>query len=786
MKLIKLTHESFKTPCVERVTSLFPRDNEALLAAKYILVSDVKFRQLQMCNIKMYVYASYNEPPRHDLTNLLKDEYYIVTEIIDPSVKTPAQVNIDNYNFGDVLFFHADPPIAPVKPIKPKFHSGTFNYELTEAEKKLLIEKYEEDLAQYEEDLETFKEDFKTFMETKGSLPSYNAIAIIVDPSVKVVADADTEAEFRMYTGKKLWVAMSAKFETTKDEPQFKLYGKLPKEMGTLVTIDAGGIKSGESLKGNTFEQILVRAFGLEFEPEVVGTIQPEGATGMSIPKTSYSSGNALGNPTDSATITTTLDLKLPLGVETSDIKVDLINSKTSEVVSSKSISTVEDDLSFNVTMSDLGENPKTTALTIKAYNVNDESIVYGSSSATVKVKIVKPVIKSLVANPSVVRDKVTSVTFDAAIEPGSAEITSVTINNNNMTPGDTIDLPYTYTAAAPVSDTDWEVVVTDANGSVSKTIKISIVLNKPSLVSLKATKKAGTLNTFTIEATVNKNNTTINQVDLYDGGNQPISGLDGMTETSEGVYTYEDTIDSDTTYSVKIFYNDEITPITPSTTAQATFTQPKPKSLTLTASPSEPTSGQNVTFTVGFDNTESATITKVVVFKGNTEYECEGIVSGTTVTVENIEAGTYKARVYYGTGVTKVDSSASIEVNSATEWIYYGNIQWKTQEAEEDQTLQYFEANKDEFIATCETKISGIGQKCTIHVQAEESVYWETALIVPHSYGLATNKVTVNGFQLADSDFPVKGTTTINGIFYDVWLGNSSEGIDDTFVIQF
>jgi hypothetical protein len=256
----------------------------------------------------MYVYASYNEPPRHDLTNLLKDEYYVVTEIIDPSVKTPAQVNIANYNFGDILFFHAEPPVAPVKPIKPKFHSGTFNYELTEAEKKLLIEKYEEELAQYEEDLETFKKAFKTFMETKGSLPSYNAIAIIVDPSVKVVADADTEAEFRMYTGKKLWVAMSAKFETTRDEGQFKLFGKLPKEMGTLVTVDAGGIKSGESLKGNTFEQILVKAFGLEFEPEVVGTIQPT-CEGMSFPTIAYNDGKTeISSLTDTITISTTVD----------------------------------------------------------------------------------------------------------------------------------------------------------------------------------------------------------------------------------------------------------------------------------------------------------------------------------------------------------------------------------------------------------------------------------------------------------------------------------------------
>lgn len=266
MKLIKLMYK-FDTPLKETVTSFFSRDNEETLKEKYILVSDSKYRLLEFAHVGMHTYSSFTETEVHDMTNFLKDDYYVIKEIIEPSKFDEKTFTLDKYNLGEFIFFYKEPPIPPEKVKKPKFHEGTFNYELSEKEKKEIIKIYEKELKEYETKLKNYNTELADFKK-KELLPIYGCVGKITTIKEKVPF-----TPLIINSEKKLNILFDSSFETTKDVEQFTYNGKLPKGFPTLVSKDVGGFKAGDSISGLSLTTILTKLFKLEKEEELVGTI---------------------------------------------------------------------------------------------------------------------------------------------------------------------------------------------------------------------------------------------------------------------------------------------------------------------------------------------------------------------------------------------------------------------------------------------------------------------------------------------------------------------------------
>lgn len=303
MKLIKLTHESFKTPCVERVTEFFSRDLEEISEAKYILVSDVKFRQLELAGIKMHVYSSYDEPTSYDLTNMDREEYYIVKEILDPNKFDPETINIAKYDLGDVVFFHLE-------------------------------------------------EDEKGYSTAKD-LPVFNAVGIICNPSYKL-NDEECEVPLRVFQGKKLWIAYSLKFETTKDEDQFTINGKRPRNSKTKVGNTVGGFTAGESIKGMSWKKILTKLFGLQKESDPVGKLLPpiEPPTPVvpveiTTPSINYGEGSSSVSAAGSVTVNVTCTADSSVDTTTATVSLYRNEVEVANLIESKEYN---ESLAFNVT----------------------------------------------------------------------------------------------------------------------------------------------------------------------------------------------------------------------------------------------------------------------------------------------------------------------------------------------------------------------------------------------------------------------------------------------------
>ena len=272
MKLIKLLY-NFDTPLKEDVKAFFPRDLEETLKSKYILVSDAKFRLLQFAKVGMYVYKEFTETAAHNMDALfgLREDYIIVKEVIKPSKFNVDEFDPSEYELGDFIFIYAEGPVKPEEPKKPNFHSGLFNYELSEAQKKILIDKYNEEYEAYKTALEEYETELKEFMTKEGDLPIFGCLGVITKPETKIPGTV-----LKVYGDKKLLILLDASFETTKDVEQFGEFGKIPKGRPTLVGTDVGGLKAGESLAGKSYVEILTKLFGLEKEEDLVGTVQPE------------------------------------------------------------------------------------------------------------------------------------------------------------------------------------------------------------------------------------------------------------------------------------------------------------------------------------------------------------------------------------------------------------------------------------------------------------------------------------------------------------------------------
>lgn len=509
MKLIKLLY-NFDTPLKEDVKAFFPRDLEETLKSEYILVSDAKFRLLQFAKVGMHVYKEFTETAAHNMDALfgLREDYIIVKEIIEPSKFDIDTFDLKDYDLGDFIFFYAEGPVKPEPPVKPNFHSGLFNYELSEAQKKILMDKYEEDYKEYESAYKEYETELETFMEEEASLPIFDCLGLVIKPETKVPGTV-----LKIFGDKKLLILLDASFETTKDVEQFGEFGKIPKDRPTLVGTAIGGLKAGESLKGLSYVDILTKAFGLEEEEDVVGTVQPDGdAEGMSAPKTDYGEGKtSLGGPTETATITTKLD------ADSEATNVKLVNAKTGETVTTKAVADPTTPVSFEVT-----GLTETTSYNIEAYHTEDEEeVVDGSSKVTVRVKAVPATVK-LTATPTTVATLDDEVVFTAIVTAGSSAITSVKLFEDvegatgvNMTVDPEDETKYTKTISNISKNTTYFVVVTDANGQVeSSKVTITSTYILPKLSNMTATPATITAATdITITATATKGTSDIARV---------------------------------------------------------------------------------------------------------------------------------------------------------------------------------------------------------------------------------------------------------------------------------
>lgn len=262
MKLIKLLY-NFDTPLKEDVKAFFPRDLEETLKSKYILVSDAKFRLLQFAKVGMHVYKEFTETAAHNMDALfgLREDYIIIKKVIQPSKFNVDKFDPSEYKLGDFIFIYTEGPVKPEEPKKPDFHSGLFNYELSEAQKKILMDKYNADYKAYETALEEYETALKKFMTTEADLPIFGCLGVITKPETKIPGTV-----LKVYEDKKLFILLDASFETTKDVEQFGEFGKIPKGRPTLVGTDVGGLKAGESLAGKSYVEILTKLFGLEKE----------------------------------------------------------------------------------------------------------------------------------------------------------------------------------------------------------------------------------------------------------------------------------------------------------------------------------------------------------------------------------------------------------------------------------------------------------------------------------------------------------------------------------------
>lgn len=469
MKLIKLLTK-FDTPLKEDVKAFFPRDLEKTLKSKYILVSDAKFRLLEFAKVGMYVYNSFDETAVHDMDAIfpLREEYIIVKEVVDPANFDADNFDPSAYDLGDYIFFYKEAPVKPIEPEKPKFHSGTFNYELTETQKKILWDAYEAKLEEYKSLLENYKEELKTFKESEENLPIFGCLGLITKKENDIPGTV-----LKYYDDKKLLILLDCSFETTKDVDQFGVFGKIPKGRPTLVGTNIGGLKAGTSLKRWSYKQIIEQVFGLEFEKDKVGTLQPEKEEDKASASVSYGEGKtSIGSLTDTATITVTFKLS----DESEATTVKLMQGDT--VVESKSIS---ESVTFTVT----GLNTTTTYKIVGVHTDSEtgEEVIDCQTSVSVVVNFVGPT-ANLSANPSSLTS-VGNVTLTATVAEGSSAITKVELFDNATATGTAIE-----TETSEFDNLEWDIQdvdesctysikVTDANG-LTKTASASITVETP------------------------------------------------------------------------------------------------------------------------------------------------------------------------------------------------------------------------------------------------------------------------------------------------------------------
>jgi len=446
MKLIKILRD-FDTPLKKYVTDPYPRNNQEVLDADAILVSDEKYMLLYKNHVFMKVLKDFTETAVHNMVDFNKQMYYIVTKVKASKFGTNGEdFDVSPYKVGDLIFFYSEPEVkAPIKPREPRLHEGTFAYELSEEEKKAIMEEYNEKLEVYNEELETFTEGLKEFFKNEVSLPIFGCLAEVV-------------------RGNKVKIIWDASFETTKDNRQFGILGKLPKGVATKVTNAIGNIAEGASINGLSLSNILTDALGLEAEEELVGQILPKTASAAKFGKP-VASESSVSDTSTPVTISAGMTIKEGYTVS----GVVLVDADGNEYPASGT-----DEVSATVTPS------KTSTYYFKATLTKDgdesgKKFTAKSSKVTVKLTIEQLAI-NVTANPtSIESDSGDSSTITVTATKG--EIASIEINDGTSTDTKT-SAPWTFTVT-PTVNTQYTITATATNGTTAIK-KISVVVTQP------------------------------------------------------------------------------------------------------------------------------------------------------------------------------------------------------------------------------------------------------------------------------------------------------------------
>lgn len=216
MKLIKIL-DNFNTPIKEEVISIFPKDLDKILDSKYVLISDSKFRLLELAGVKMHTFKEFIDSEIYSIEGIDTETYYPVKSLIQPKVFDPYTINLNNFNIGDIIFVYND------------------------------LEKIAD-----EQELE---------------IPYYGFICMVTN--IKEIPNSN----LKTIDGKKILVIGDVKSKTTKDSEQFGIDGKMSNDSKTIVSKTIGGIKAGTSIKNKSLKDVLIKLFGLKKEEEFVGSL---------------------------------------------------------------------------------------------------------------------------------------------------------------------------------------------------------------------------------------------------------------------------------------------------------------------------------------------------------------------------------------------------------------------------------------------------------------------------------------------------------------------------------
>ena len=249
MKLVKLLSKPISA--VAGIVGI--PESEKITTKETLLVSDDRYSLLKFNHVKFHLVKDFSEVAVASLGEFDKKKTYVIKDFVKPSEFSSLKPS--KYEVGDYLFVYAEGPKHPgPAPVMRKPEPG---YIFTPQEWATVKSEFDEKMKKYQEALAKYEEDVKKFIKKEAGLTEYGwLIQVVSTTQYKVIADFS--------------------FETTKDERQFGVLGKLPKEVATKVTKALGDLAADDSIKGLTIAEILTKALGLEPELDVVGTIQPE------------------------------------------------------------------------------------------------------------------------------------------------------------------------------------------------------------------------------------------------------------------------------------------------------------------------------------------------------------------------------------------------------------------------------------------------------------------------------------------------------------------------------
>jgi hypothetical protein len=754
MKLIKILRD-FNTPLKKYVTDPYPRNNQEVLDADAILVSDEKYMLLYKNHVFMKVLKDFTETAVHNMVDFNKQMYYIVTKVKASEFGTDGEnFDVSPYKIGDLIFFYSEPEVkAPIKPREPRIHEGTFAYELSEEEKKAIMEEYNEKLEVYNEELETFTEGLKEFFKNEVSLPIFGCLAEVV-------------------RGNKVKIIWDASFETTKDNRQFGILGKLPKGVATKVTNAIGNIAEGASINGLSLSNILTDALGLETEEELVGQILPKTASAAKFGKPVASESSVSDTSTP---ITISAGMTIKEGYTVSGVV--LVDADGNEYPASGT-----DEVSATVTPS------KTSTYYFKATLTKDgdesgKTFTAKSSKVSVKLTIEQLAI-NVTANPtSIVSGSGDSSTITITATKG--EIASIEINDGTSTDTKT-SAPWTFTVT-PTVTTQYIITATATNGTTA-TKKVSVAVTQPAPTPIVAPTITLTVSpttittatgdvTLTIKATKGTGNLT--QIVLEQGSTTLETYTTGLEETITKTVTG---INATTTFTATVTDSNSKTA---SKDAKVTYnyTAPKPSITSVTPSPTTTTASGEVTVTV-VSSDGGASPTKVTLYRNSinnaNKIDDKTFAATTTFTVSGGHSNGDKfiAVVTYDTDKTVQKTSSAITVEVPTAKLWWGNyagIASQVDRPEDDGDIRLDEVTVEgiqEYMTLSQTQsVNAAKGTFQINVPDFHGLLEQQLVLVPTSVGTTITFVS-NGFN-ATTSFEKK-TITVDGIEYTALLSTS------------